>query len=168
MKKSTTEMISQYLFRDNVPPFQILGQDACQTLKQRDRSGRLTTFKVPGTDKDLFLKNLDILFKGSRGSFSSANTIIVDDSPMKHIMNKPQNVILPNLWSYKGSGPQDSFLLDALLPWFQRLHVASDQGLKVFHETGPGRIGRRMLCDERNRKEYNKLMETVRTSSSLS
>ena len=128
----------------------------------------MTYFKVPGTDKDLFLKNLDRLFKDRRGSFSSDNTVIVDDSPVKHIMNRPHNVILPDSWSYRGNGLRDSFLFDVLLPWFQRLHIARDQGLKAFKENGPRRIGRRMLCDERNRKEYEVLMEVVHASSSLS
>ena len=83
-------------------------------------------------------------------------------------MNQPINVVLPDLWSYRGSGPRDTYLMDILLSWFQRLHDARDLGLKAFRENGPGRIGRRMLCDERNRKEYDMLMEAVCASSTLS
>lgn len=70
------------------------------TLKQRNRSRRLSSFKELGTSKDLFLKNLDMLFNGSRGSFEAGNTVIVDDNPRKHIMNKPNIVILPNYLNY--------------------------------------------------------------------
>ena len=168
MKKSTTDQIAQYLFRDIPSPFQVFGQDSCQTLRKRDSSGRLSSFKVPGTDRNLFLKNLEMLFKGSKGRFSASNTIIVDDYPTKHVMNQPINVVLPDSWSYRGSGPRDTYLMDILLSWFQRLHNARDLGLKAFRENGPGRIGHRMLCNERNRKEYDMLMEAVRTSSTLS
>ena len=116
---------------------------------------------VPGTQKELFLKNLDTLFCGYRGIFNSGNTIIVDDSPLKHIMNRSENVLLLNPWSNRGNGDRDTFLLRTLLPWFQRLHLACYEGLKSFREHGPNRIGQKMLCDERNRTEYNKVMEVV-------
>ena len=90
----------------------------------------------------------------------------MDDSPLKHIMNRPENVLLPNLWSNCGNGDCDTFLLCTLLPWFQRLHLARNEGLKSFQEHGPNKIGQKMLCDERNRTEYNKVMEVVRGSSS--
>lgn len=167
MKKSTTDSICQYLFRDMELPFLILGLNSCKTLKCRDKSGRVIPFKVQGTNKELFLKNLDTLFNGSEGCFSSNNTIVVDDSPSKHILNKSENVILPESWSYKGNGHQDTFLLGILLPWIQRLHAARDQGLRAFRGNGPRRIGRKMLCDERSRREYDKLMEVVQVSSHL-
>ena len=116
--------------------------------------------------KELFLKHLDTLFSGYRGIFNSGNTIIVDDSPLKHIMNRPENVLLPNPWSNCGNGDRDTSLLRTLLPWFQRLHLACNDGLKSFREHGPNRIGQKMLCNERNRTEYNKVMEVVRGSSS--
>ena len=81
-------------------------------------------------------------------------------------MNQPINIVLPDSWSYRGSGPHDTYLMDILLSWFQRLHDARDLGLKAFRENGPGRIGRRMLCDERNCKEYDMLMEAVTCASS--
>ena len=123
-------------------------------------------FMVPGTQKELFLKNLDILFCGYRRIFNSKNTIIVDDSPLKHIMNKPENVLLPKPWSNGGNGNRNTFLLRTLLPWFQRLHLARYEGLKSFREHGPNRIWQKMLCNEWNRTKYNKVMEVVWGSSS--
>jgi len=116
-----------------------------------DASGRITTFKELGMSKELFLKNLSTLFKGSWGNFMPKNTVVVDDSPTKHIMNNYENVILLDTWSNKGNGPKDTFLLDTLLPWFKRLHAARDQGLKAFRENSVGKLGRKMLCNERNR-----------------
>ena len=116
---------------------------------------------VPGTQKELFLKNLDTLFSSYRGIFNSGNTVIVDDSPLKHIMNRFENVVLLNPWSNYGNSKWDTILLWTLLPWFQQLHLACDKGLKSFREHGPNRIGQKMLCDERNRTEYNKVMEVV-------
>ena len=166
MKIWNIEGVVEYLFPQGKYPCLVLAQDSCTTLRCRDSSRRLTTFMVPGTQKELFLKNLDTLFSGYRGIFNSGNTIVVDDSPLKHIMNKPENVLLPNPWSNRGNGDRDTFLLRTLLPWFQRLHLARNKGLKSFREHGPNRIGQKMLCDERNRTEYNKVMEVVRGSSS--
>ena len=82
-------------------------------------------------------------------------------------MNKPENVVLPDAWSNRGNGDKDTFLLNVLLPYFRRLHENQDVGLKSFRTSGPGRIGRRMLCEERNRREFEKLMEVVRGSTSV-
>ena len=123
---------------------------------------------VPRTQKELFLKNLDTLFGGYRRIFNSRNTIIVDDSPLKHIMNKPENVLLLNPWSNRGNDDWDAFLLRTLLPWFQRLYLACYQGLKSFREHGPNKTGQKMLCNEWSRTKYNKVMEVVwRSSCSL-
>ena len=167
MKISNVKGVVNYLFPKTWKlPWLVLAQDSCTTLRCRDSSGQLTTFMVPGTQKELFLKNLDILFCSYRGIFNSGNTIIVDDSPLKHIMNRPENVFLPNPWSNRGNSDRDTFLLRTLLPWFQRLQRFHYKGLKSFREHGPNRIGQIMLCNEWNRTEYNKVMEVVRGSSS--
>ena len=161
MKIWNVKGIINYLFPKGKLPCLVLAQDSCTTIRCWDSSRRLTTFMVPGTQKELFLKNLDTLFCGYRGIFNSGNTIIVDDSPLKHIMNRPENVLLPNPWSNRGNGDRDTFLLRTWLPWFQRLHLARNEGLKSFREHGPIRIGQKMLCDEQNCTEYNKVMEVV-------
>ena len=44
--------------------------------------------KVKGTHKDIFLKTLSKgLFTKFNGKFRKKNTIIIDDSPVKHILN---------------------------------------------------------------------------------
>ena len=167
MKKTTVEEICKYLFCGRQMPICVLGQDSYKTVKCRDTSGRLVSFKESGTDKELFLKNLESLFSSSRGNFSCNNTVIVDDSPRKHIMNKPENVVLPDSWSNRGNGNKDTFLLNVLLPYFRRVHANRDVGLKTFRTSGPGRIERRMLCEERNCREFEKLMEVVRGSTTV-
>ena len=101
MKISNVKSVINYLFPKGKLPCLVLSQDSCTTLRCQDSSRRLTTFMVPRTQKELFLKNLDTLFYGYRGIFNSGNTIIVDDSPLKHIMNRPENVLLPNPWSHR-------------------------------------------------------------------
>ena len=93
-------------------------------------TGFVHDIKVPGllwtTDhlhgsrnaEGVVLKNLDTLFCGYREIFNVGNTIIVDNSPLKHIMNRLENVLLPNPWSNRGNGDGDTFLLHTLLPWF--------------------------------------------------
>ena len=99
MKKSTMVEVCVYLFREGSLPFVVLGQDSCKTVKYKDRFGRMSTYKELGTNMELFLENLDVLMDRFQGCFSSDNTIIVDDSPRKHVMNSPENVILIDTWS---------------------------------------------------------------------
>lgn len=167
MIKPTTEEICQYLFEGFQYSDFVLGQNSCTITRCRENSGYITTLKEPGTNKDLFLKKLSTLYNGYRGQFKPENTVIVDDSPTKHILNNSENVVLLDTWTYKGNGPKDTFLLDVLLPWFRRLHLARDEGLKTFRGNSYGKMGRKMLCDERNRKEYNRLMDIVKSSSSV-
>ena len=119
MKKTTVEEIYKYLFRGGQMPVCVLGQDSCKTVKCRDTFGRLVSFKELETIKELILKNLESLFSSSRGNFICNNTFIVDDSPRKHIMNKPENVVLPDACSNWGNGDKDIFLLNVFLPYFR-------------------------------------------------
>jgi len=116
MKMFNFDGVSKHLFEGIKMSSLVLGQESCTKLKCRDGSGKITTFKEPGTSKELFLKNLSTLFKGSRGNFTPENTIVVDNSPSKHIMNKSENVILPDTWSNRGNGLKDTFLLNTLHP----------------------------------------------------
>jgi len=52
------------------------------------------------------------------------DTVIVNNNPIKHIMNKTKNVVLPDTWINKGNGPKDMFLFNILLSWFRRLYLA--------------------------------------------
>ena len=45
MKKTTVEKISKYLFRGGQMPVSVLRQDSCKTMKCRDISRQLVSFK---------------------------------------------------------------------------------------------------------------------------
>ena len=162
MKKSTTEAICKYLFRGISLPLFVLGQDSCSMLKCRTPHGQISYFKVPGTSKELFLKNLDNLFNGYGRRFTSPNAIVVDESPSKHIMNNPQNVVLPRSWSHIRDGRRDNFLLSDLLPWIRRLHESAEGGLLVFRRNTS--FGCKMLCEDPNPRYFNELMDVVNRS----
>ncbi|KAG0562160.1 hypothetical protein KC19_9G122500, partial [Ceratodon purpureus] len=95
MKTSTTKMICDYLFGPIRPiyPLRILGQEDCQRVPMGvDFRGRPVYMKEPGTQKDIFLKPMsDGLFRKFGGLYSEANTIFIDDSPIKHYQNNSYN-----------------------------------------------------------------------------
>ena len=108
--------------------------------------------KVKGTHKDIFLKTLSKgLFTKFNGKFRKKNTIIIDDSPVKHILNDSENVLFPVPWSSDGVGQNDTFLMDKLLPWLRQLHGFEDVrvAVKVLEK-----IGQPMLCDDPSSREY--------------
>jgi hypothetical protein len=74
------KLICEYLFKGLHAPLHIMGQDSCDVIKYRGSWNKLSILKVKGTNKDLFFKPLDKLFKSQNSKFSSSNTIIVDDS----------------------------------------------------------------------------------------
>ena len=73
MKIWNVEGVVEYLFPKGKLPCLMLAQDSCTTLRCRDSSRRLTTFMVPGMQKELFLKNLDTLFCGYNFQFREYN-----------------------------------------------------------------------------------------------
>ena len=79
--------------------------------------------KVKGIHNDIFLKTLSKdLFTKFNGKFRKKNTITIDNSPVKHILNDSENVLFPMSWSSDGAGQNDTFLMDTLLPWLRQLH----------------------------------------------
>ena len=108
--------------------------------------------KVKGIHKDIFLKTLKKdLFTKFNGKFRKKNTIIIDDSPVKHILNNSENVLFPVSWSSDGAGQNDTFLMDTLLPWLRQLHQTQD--IKVAARV-LDKISQSMLCDDPSSKEY--------------
>ena len=113
MCEPTTRQICEYLFRGLQMPLHILGQDSCDQIFIMGRNNRVTTMKVKGTHKDIFLKTLSKdLFTKFNGKFRMNNTIIIDNSPLKHILNNSENVLFPVWWSHDGAGQNDTFLID--------------------------------------------------------
>ena len=102
MLKSTTS----YLFGQSlVNPLRILGQEDCDRVPLRKVGNRMFYMKEVGTQKDIFLKTLsNHLFSSSDGRYTLANTLVIDDSPIKHMLNLSKNVLLLPTWSYRGDG----------------------------------------------------------------
>ena len=70
--------------------------------------------------KDIFLKALStILFWRFNGKFTKKNTIIVNNSPVKHILNNFENVLLLVSWLHDGASPYNMFVVNMLLLWLQ-------------------------------------------------
>ena len=108
--------------------------------------------KVKGTHKDIFLKTLRKgLFTKFTRKFRKKNTIIIDDSLVKHILNNSENVLFSVSWSSDRVGQNDTFLMDMLLPWLRQLHRFED--VRVAARV-LDKIGQPMLCDDPSSKEY--------------
>ena len=116
--------------------------------------------KIKGTHKDIFLKMLSKgVFHIFNGKFTKDNTIIFNDSPVKHILNDSENVLLLVSWSHNGAGSSDTFLMDTLLPCLQKLQRS--QYLKVVAEVHLW-IRQPMLCEDHSSiKEYLEMKEAI-------
>ena len=125
MRVSTVKSVCDLLFKGLVvKPLDILGQESCDWIRVHDDRGKVSYMKVKGTDKDLFLKTIqNHLFSSFGDRYSVDNTIVVDDSPIKHILNPSENIILPETWMFAGAGQVDIYLMDTLLPWVLQLHL---------------------------------------------
>jgi hypothetical protein len=97
MRVSTVKSVCSLLFEGlPVKPLNILGQESCDRIRVQDDRGKVSYMKVKGTEKELFLKSIQKhLFHGFGGRYCLENTIVVDDSPMKHVLNPSENIILP-------------------------------------------------------------------------
>ena len=125
MLESTTRDICSYLFGPFlVNPHRILGHKDCDRVSLRKDGNKMFYMKEVGTQKDIFLKtSSNNLFNSYDGHYTPANTLVIDDSPIKHMLNLSKNVLLLLTWSYKGDGAsRDSVLMEELLPYFLNLH----------------------------------------------
>ena len=96
MHKSTTRQICKYLFRELHMPLHIIGQDSCDQIYIMGRNNRVTTMKVKGIHKDIFLKTLSSkLFGRFNGKFPKDNTIVIDNRLVMLILNNSKNVLPP-------------------------------------------------------------------------
>ena len=131
------------------------------------QNNKVTTMKIKGTHKDIFLKTVSKgLFCRFNGKFTKKNTIIIDDSPVKHILNAPENVLLPVSWLHDGAGPSDTFLMDTLLPCLHNVHRSQD--LKVATRVRLW-IGHPMMCkDPSSTEEYVAMREALYNAQKFS
>ena len=166
MKVATTRTIAHYLFRNVTPPKIVNGQEHCKRIVTSVVNRVPKFLKVKGTEKDVFLKTLSVgLFPKYRDVFTMENTIIVDDSAYKHVLNNPENVLLADTWSPNGNGENDTFLLDVLLPWLQQLHNSVNLGLRAFRLQNP--LGHPLLCASIDSVEYIELTRAIQFSNAF-
>lgn len=126
MKKSNSEEIVKYLFRDLYSPDLILGQDSCDKI-QTSRN----TFLMDqhNSEKMIFLKTLSSSLFNRRHElvdFNSDNTLLIDDSPEKSVCNHTGNAIFLHPWRRVVSN--DTFLSQELVPWLRRLNFECPVG----------------------------------------
>jgi hypothetical protein len=131
MRVSIVKSICDLLFEDlPVKLVNILGQESYDRIRVQDDWEKVMYMKVKGTKKEPFLKTIQKhLFSSFGGRYSTKNTIVVDDCPVKHVLNPFENVILPESWTFAGAGQLDTYLMDTLLPWILQLHVNREQGI---------------------------------------
>ena len=166
VKVASTRTIAHYLFRNVTPPRTVHSQEHCKRIVTFVVNRVPKYLKVEGTEKDVFLKTLSVgLFPMYRHVFTIENTIVVDDSAYKHVLNNPNNVLLADTWSPKGEGASDSFLLDVLLPWLRQLHNSVKLGLHTFRLQN--QLGHRLLCASDDSVEYIKLTRAIELFNEL-
>ena len=123
--------------------------------------------KVKGTNKDLFLKTLQKhLFSGFGDRYSAHNTIVVDNSPIKYVLNPSENIILPETSVFARAGQADTYLMDTLLPWVLQLHVNQEQGIQKFRNLN--RIGRPMMCEDPFGFDYSEILQAIEDDKKIS
>ena len=161
MLKSTTRDICSYLFGPSlVNSLRILGQEDYDRVPVRKVGNRMFYMKEVGTQKDIFLKTLsNHLFNSFDGHYTPANTLVIDDSPIKHTLNLSEHVLLLPTWSYGVDGASiDLVLMEELLPYLLDLHRS--QGLAEFRSSHP--LGRTMFYNDRQTcNQYSRIMKAI-------
>jgi hypothetical protein len=120
MMQSTATEVVKYLFHNNVQPVAVYGQESCDTIQVNEGE----ELKYPKSYKSIFLKTMSThLFLGEASRYKKMNTILIDDSPEKSILNDTGNAIFLKSWKHTvRNSASDGFLTTDLGPWLERLH----------------------------------------------
>jgi hypothetical protein len=90
MIQSTTSQVVDYLFHKNVKPVAVYGQESCDTIQVNNGE----ELKYPKSYKSIFLKTMSShLFLIEASRYKENNTILIDDSPEKSILNNTWNAV---------------------------------------------------------------------------
>jgi hypothetical protein len=118
--QSTASQVVDYLFHRNVKPVAVYGQESCDTIQVNNGE----ELKYPKSDKSIFLKTMSShLFLGDASRYKENNTILIDDSPEKSILNNRGNVVFLKSWKHTVKNcSSDNYLCTELAPWLERLH----------------------------------------------
>jgi hypothetical protein len=118
--QSTASQVVDYLFHRNVKPVAVYGQESCDTIQVNNGE----ELKYPKSEKSIFLKTMSShLFLGEASRYKENNTILIDDSPEKSILNNTGNAIFLKSWKHIArNSSSDVYLCTELAPWLERLH----------------------------------------------
>ena len=123
MKKSTVDLVVEYLFGGGPKPALVLAQEDCTSFKDMWGNVVMNPLKPAAP---LFMKSLlnkfwwpPISFDSGRITAAPSNTILVDDCPYKAVCNPDECGLFPN--PFTSNRVQDSDMTKVLLPFFQSL-----------------------------------------------
>ena len=151
MIMANTEAIVDFLFRGLPRPCLVLGQEACDELvdekgfpvpKFGGRGGGQQFLKVL---RSRLWRGIPILEGVPHGHWPTPeNTLLVDDSPTKSVLNPPGTVVFPDTWT---GDRKDTFLVDRLAPYL-RMVVLHPGSIPDFVRSNP--IGNAALSPRDN------------------
>lgn len=153
MKLNTVELIIDFLFEGLRQPCLVLGQESCHVL--HDEKGDVVLKNSAGPrGSPQFLKYLSKVIWSSQIPLYGClvdfrpmveNTLLIDDSPPKSVLNPPGNAIFPVSWNPFNKG--DTFLLRQLAPYLLEITSRLDS---IPHIVGKHRIGQSPLHHKSN------------------
>jgi hypothetical protein len=134
MKKSTVDLVVEFLFNGMSRPAIVLGQEDCITFKDIWDNEIRNPLKP---ESILFFKSLNKTFwwpsislHSGRVTATIENTVLVDDSPYKGACNPPGNVLFPDSFTTNKQATAD--MRAVLLPYFQRMFNSTMSDVRDF------------------------------------
>ena len=165
MSKDSAQHICDYLFGlvHLSTPICVLGQKDCDRVPIRRDGTRTIFIKEEGTQKDIFLKTLSThVFDKYDGQYTRETILIIDDSPIKHMFNLKEYVLLLPNWSHNDDhAARDRVLLEKVLPYLSGLHRSSGK-LAEYRSCNP-ELGQPMFYDDS--KASSKYVEIMKALS---
>jgi len=134
MKKSTVDLVVEFLFNGMLRPAIVLGQEDCITFKDIWDNEIRNPLKP---ESILFFKSLNKTFwwppvslHSGRVTATIENIVLVDDSPYKGACNPPGNVLFPDSFTTNKHATAD--MRAVLLPYFQHMFNTTMSDVRDF------------------------------------
>lgn len=134
MKKSTVDLVVEFLFDGMSKPAIVLAQEDCITFKNTLNNEIRNPLKPKAV---LFFKSLNKTFWWPHVSLDSGrmtativNTVLVDDSPYKGHCNPAENSLFPD--SFTTNKPATADMRAVLLPYFHRMFNTAMNDVRDF------------------------------------
>jgi hypothetical protein len=142
--QSTADDVVKYLFHKNVQVVQLVamfGQESCDTIQVKEGE----ELKYPKSDKSIFLKTMSAyLFLGEASRYNKNNTILIDDSLEKSILNDAGNAVFLKSWKHTvKNSTSDAYLTTDIGPCLERLHKEGHGEVPMF--VNSNRLGVNLL-----------------------